>query len=185
LGGLAGMTYRIDEILWRLGPMGIVGLTALGVITGVQLTDAAGCEISPMSMVPWLWQPVWTSTPQTAASVNSVVSGLLISLAALAAASPRKIAEKALVGEFLCFLLYLFVLKGGYAIGFAGQADSMVLWYDGLALEIRLLVIAVLFSHRLGICPRLLHHAAVFVATGLGAITLLTIKRAMFPFPLG
>ena len=178
------MTYRIDAILWRLGPMGIVGLTVLGVISGLQLTDAAGCEISPIAMVSWLWRPVWTSTPQTAGSVNSVVSGLLILLAALAAAAPRKLAEKALVGEFLCFLLYLFVLKGGYAVGFAGQADTMVLWYDGLALEIRLLVIAVLFRHRLASRPRLLHHAALFAATGLGAITLLTIKQAMFPFPL-
>jgi hypothetical protein len=124
-------------------------MTALGVASGAQLTDAAGCELVPMWTILGFWPAVWTSTPQTAASINSVVSVLLICLAVLAAVSPRRVAEKALAAEFLCFVLYLFVRKGGYAVGFAGQADTMVLWYDALALEVRLLVLAGLFSQKL------------------------------------
>jgi hypothetical protein len=178
------MSYSISRFLWRLGPVGVAGITALGVASGVQLTDAAGCELIPMSTILGFWPAVWTSTPQAAASINSVVSSLLICLAALAPVFPRRAAEKALVVEFLCFVLYLFVRKGGYAVGFAGQADMIVLWYDALALEIRLLVLAGLFSQRLSGRPPLLRHAALVGATGVVPVILLLVKRSVFPFPL-
>jgi hypothetical protein len=178
------MIPAIRNVAWRIGPTVIVGLTALGVLTGVQLTDAAGCQFV---LTPWileLWPPVVASTPQSVASVNTVVSGLLISLAALALAVPRKSAEKVLVAEFTCFVLYLFVLKGGYAVGFSGAPDPRVLWYDALALQVRLLVIAVLASQRLGVSSRFRNRAALLGTTILGSTTLLVIKLAMFPFPL-
>ena len=177
------MTHSISGLLWRVGPVGVAGMTALGVASGVQLTDASGCDLSRMSTIVSFWPLVMTSTPQTAVSINSVASLLLICLAALAAVSPRQLAERALAAEFFCFVLYLFVRKGGYAIGFAGQADTMVLWYDGLALEVRLLVLAGLFSQRLG-GRRFLRRAALFGATGVVALALLVVKRSAFPFPL-
>lgn len=178
------MTYSISGLPWRLGPVGVAIMTAVGVATGAQLTDAAGCELSPMLTILPFWPVVMTSTPQGANSINLVVSLLLICLASLAAAAPRPTAEKVLVTEFPCFVLYLFLRKGGYAVGFAGQADTMVLWYDGLALELRLLVLAGLFGQRLNGRHRLLRRAALVGATGVVAAAVLFAKREMLPFPL-
>jgi hypothetical protein len=177
------MTYSISDVLWRLGPIGVAVMTAVGVAGGVQLTDAAGCELLPMSTILPFWPAVMTSTPQGANSINVVVSLLLICLASLAAAAPRPTSEKVLVAEFLCFVLYLFLRKGGYAVGFAGQSDTMVLWYDGFALELRLLVLAGLFSQRLNGRARLLRRAALVGAAVVVAVAVLVAKREMFPFP--
>ena len=81
-------------------------------------------------------------------------------------------------------MLYLLVRKGGYAIGFDGQANTIVLWYDALALEIRLLVLAGLSSQRLSARPPLLRRAALVGATGVVPVILLLVKRSVFSFPL-
>ena len=62
-------------------------MTAVGAASGVQLTDAAGCELSPMSTILPFWPVVMTSTPQGATSMNLVVSLLLLCLASVAVKS--------------------------------------------------------------------------------------------------
>jgi hypothetical protein len=178
------MTSCTNMMGWRVGPAAIVGLTAVGMLSGVQLTDAAGCEAALMPWMIELWPPVVTSTPQTVASVNTILSSILILLAGLALFAPRETAEKLLVAELVGFVLYLFVMKGGYAVGFSGEADARVFWYDAVAVEVRLLVIATLLSPRFRLHPSLLTGAACLAVTVLGSIALMIIKRTMFPFPL-
>src|SRR2546422_8987195 len=142
------MALIVSKNSWRLGPVFIAGVTMVGIASGLQLTDAAGCELAEVPWILQLWPPVFVAPSAGAAPLNTILSGLLVCMLLAAAIVPQKVAQKVLGAEFVGFVLYLFLLKGGYAIGFSGAPDVRVIWYDTLALEGRLLVFAMLLLLR-------------------------------------
>src|SRR5262245_2845193 len=96
---------------WRAGPGVVAVLTLVGVVTGLRITRAVGCIIVP----PW-----------TDASLNIFLSAVMLTFACTSVVTRRQVARVLMSVEFVGFVLFLFFLRGGYAIGYAAAPSSHV-----------------------------------------------------------
>lgn len=101
--------------------------TIFGFLGNLDYTLAWGCIIDE--------EPIFSAP-------NLMFSGMAVVLVSFGTfTSSRTLAALALIGE-LCFWLYkLFMVKGGYAVGFGGVPDSSVLAFDTIALLLRMVLI--------------------------------------------
>jgi hypothetical protein len=158
---------------WRAGPGFVAALTFLGIATGLGVTTAVGCT----SGAPWtLGDASWSNLP-----LNVLMSAGMLALACTAAVISRPLARFVMGIEFAGFLLYLFFLRGGYAVGYAGTPMRGVLQYDALSVAVRISVLGLLIS---GQSPnrRQLFKMALF---GFGlALVIVGMKAALFRLPI-
>jgi hypothetical protein len=150
---------------WRLGPA-VVGIFILvGVATGLGITKAVGC----VSELPW-----------SSALFNVILSAVFLAFACTAAVSTRRIALGLMAVEFVGFVAFLLLLRGGYAVGIAGAPITQVVLYDALAVAGRAGCLGLLAFGRK---PDGRMRVSV-VGIGVGAALLVvTVKAAFFPFP--
>src|SRR5262245_61624894 len=99
---------------WRSGPGVVALVTGMGIATGLGITRAAGCT-----------HPPWTS-----AELNLLLPAVSCVLAGISVATPRPIAARLMALEFVCFLFFFLLLRGGYAVGYAGRPVPEVLLFD-------------------------------------------------------
>jgi hypothetical protein len=166
------------EKLWRIGP-GLVGaLQLVGIVTGLGVTRAVGCTAE----LPWvvLRGPFESAPPWSQDPLNVALSAVLLAFECLAALSSRRIALGLMTVELLGFVAFLFFLKGGYAVGYAGTAIPQVMEYDALSLAIRVASLGLLAYGKEPDRRRLSRVALL----GFGAAFLIVaVKAAAFPMP--
>jgi|GEM_PF-6450612 len=105
----------------------------LGLIAGLDQSNAFGCVISPMAMLT---------------NKNIFLSGLSIGLIFMAYRTENIGRQVFLgIGEALFWIGKLFLFKGGYAVGFIGSADLSILLYDTLSIYIRLFALSLAVNH--------------------------------------
>jgi hypothetical protein len=160
---------------WRIGPIVVGALIVIGVVTELGVTRAVGC----VSELPWVVDfrsvPTWSH-----ASLNVALSAVLFVFACTAAVSTRPIALGLMAVESVSFVLFLFLLRGGYAVGYSGAPILQVVQYDVLSVAGRVGVLGLLAfgkhpSSRLLIKVALLGVGAALLVVG--------IKAALFRIP--
>jgi hypothetical protein len=104
----------------------------------------------------------------------------MLALACMAAVTRRRIALILMAIEFAGFVLYLFLLRGGYAVGFAGTPLRQVMQFDALSVAVRVGVLGLLAFDR---HPnrRLLFRVALIGAGA--ALVIVGMKAALHPLP--
>jgi hypothetical protein len=164
---------------WRAGPGVVAALTFLGIATGFGITTAVGCVLeAPWSLgdAPFAFASAWSHLP-----LNVLLSAGMLALACTSVVISRPLALILMAIEFVGFLLYLFFLKGGYAVGFAGTPTRGVLQYDALSVAVRISVLGLLGS---GQSP---NRRQVFKVALLGfglALVIVGVKAALFRLPI-
>lgn len=114
------------EDVWRIGPGVIALLTGVGIVTGLGVTRASSCDLS---FSPWiltgLARPPWMTS-----ELNVLLAIGLLALACIAIATPRPIAAMLMGLEFVGFLIFFLLLRGGYTVGYAGVPIPEVVQFD-------------------------------------------------------
>jgi len=150
---------------WRVGPGVVAALTVTGIVTGLGITRAVGCIIRP----PWFH-----------AQGNVLLSIVMLTFAAMSVVTSQRIARVLMSVEFAGFLLFLFFLRGGYAIGFAAAPSSRVVEYDALSVAVRIGVLGLLFFG--GHPSRRLFFKMALLSAG-AALAIVWVKAALFSSP--
>jgi hypothetical protein len=151
---------------WRAGPGVVAALTLIGIVTGLGTTRAVGCVI----VSPWI-----------NARLNILLSVVMLMFACMSVVISRRIALNLMALEFAGFVLLLFFLRGGYAVGFSGAPSPHVVEYDALSVAVRIGVLGLLFSDR--------HPSRRVVFTvallGIGAaLAIVRVKATLFRLPI-
>ena len=108
-------------------------------------------------------------------SYNMLYTSISLSLIGLVMFSKKIWLKKAfLLLEIIYWLIKLFLIKSGYAIGVAAVPDSSILFYDLIALFFRILAIKIFFDQR----QINLSHLAILV------IVIIGLKVFYSPFPV-
>ena len=100
--------------------------TLLGFLTTVDYTEDYGC-ISGVT-------PIFSIR-------NIFYSSFALLFLSVGYFSPKNIGVIVLIGELLFWLYKLFLVKGGYAVGFGGSPDSNIVIFDTIALTLRLILV--------------------------------------------
>ena len=164
--------------VWRFGP-GLVGvLVVFGAVTGLGVTTAVGC----VTNLPWVlangpppYAPPWHEAP-----LNVTLSAVFLAFACTAVASTRQIALGLMAAEFVGFVAFLFLLRGGYAVGYAGTLIPQVVDYDILSTAARAGGLGLL------VCGEHLNRRRLIRVglMGIGvALLIVAAKAALFPLP--
>ena len=161
---------------WRVGPGAIALVTGVGIVTGLGVTRASGCDASQFPWIlEWTAQPPWRS-----AGLNVLLSAVLLALAGMSIATPRPIAVGLMAMEFVGFGLFLLLFRGGYSVGFAGQPLSEVLQFDLVSAGCRGGMLAPL---AFGANARSGRRISLAIAGALCGIAIVGVKLRMFPGP--
>jgi hypothetical protein len=161
--------------LWRAGPVVVALLMIGGIATGLGTTSAVGCEAKG---VPWVlgWGAP-PGVPRWSPSLNMFLSLSLLAFACTAAVTNRRLAGALMLAELAGFVVFLFVCRGGYAVGIAGEPLRQVGRFDMASVAIRVMVIGLLAA-RTGLNWRRL---AKLTLLGLGvAVLVVGTKLALF-----
>jgi hypothetical protein len=150
--------------IWRAGPGVVAALTAIGIVTGLGVTTAGGCIIRP----PWF-----------NAQVNILLSLVMLAFASISAVTSRRVARVVMSIEFVGFVLFLFLLKGGYAIGYAGTPSSDVVEFDAVSVAVRISVLGLLFFGRAP--SRRLFFRVALISAG-AALVIVGVKATLFRY---
>lgn|GEM_PF-3132805 len=161
---------------WRIGPGVVALLTLLGIATGLGVTRAVGC----VTEMPWVLRPFAAPSAPWSTPVNVLLSAVMVAFACMAVVTRRQIALILMAIEFAGFVLYLFLLRGGYAVGFAGTPLRQVMQFDALSVAVRVGVLGLL---AFGQHPnrRLLFRVALISASA--ALVIVGMKAALHPLP--
>ncbi len=100
--------------------------TFLGFFTTVDFTQDYGCIRGT--------EPIFSID-------NMFYSGSALLFLSIGYFSSKNIGVLVLVGELLFWVYKLFLVKGGYAVGFGGTPDDSIVLFDTLALTLRLILI--------------------------------------------
>lgn len=133
-------------------------ILVFGFLSGLDFTDAWGCVIMPH---------FFFLTPLSLFTI--------LSFGAIYSAKVSKrtaLAKFILIGELVFYIFRLIFFKGGYAVGFAGSPDLIVLAYDAISILVRLILLLKVMKLKIRIIPILL----------LTIATLYT-KSQFFPIP--
>ncbi len=105
----------------------------------------------------------------------------MVAFACLAAMARKRIALILMGVEFAGFVLYLFLLRGGYAVGIIGAPLRQVMQFDALSVAARVGVLGLL---AFGQHPnrRLLFRVALLGAGA--ALVIVGMKAALQPLPV-
>lgn len=163
---------------WRVGPGLVAALTALGIATGLGVTTAVGCT-SPR---PWMLAPLSFGAPWSD-PLNCLLAIQLVGVACLAMVTSRRIALRLMGAEFAGFLLFLYYLRGGYAVGIIGAPLQQVVQFDALSVVVRVSVLGLL-AFKEPLSRRLPFKVAVVGAGIAMALTIVATKATLHPIPL-
>jgi hypothetical protein len=166
----------VRRVGWRLGPGVVAALTVFGVATGLGVTKAVGC----VTALPWVLGPSAAASSPWSNPLNVLLSAVMLAFACIAAVTRRQLALILMGVEFVGFVLFLFFLRGGYAVGFTGLPIPQVVEYDAVSVAVRVGVLGLL---ALGQHPnrRLLFRVAI-VGAG-AALVIVGMKAALHPLP--
>jgi len=106
--------------------------TIIGFLTGMDFTDSWGCVIYPH---------LFFLTPL---SVLTLISITVLYIANKTINS--NLVKKLLIAELIYYVTRLIVFKGGYAVGFGGIPDPIIIIYDAIALGLRIFLLKKIFS---------------------------------------
>lgn len=133
------MNSRILELLNTITPKTLLIYLTIGFLTGFDFTDLLGCVffidfffLNPLSLL-------------------TAISILVVYIAYKS--EDQGFSKFILLAEFLYFLSRLILVKGGYATGFAGTPDLIILFYDAGAILIRIILLTQLFAKNLKLFP--------------------------------
>jgi hypothetical protein len=112
--------------------------------------------------------------------VNVILSAVIVTFACIAAVTRRQLALILMGVEFAGFVLYLFLLRGGYAVGVVGTPLRQVMQFDALSVAVRVGVLGLL---AFGQHPnrRILFKVALIGASV--ALVIVGMKAALHPLP--
>ena len=166
------------ENVWRLGPGLIGALTVMGVATGLGVTTAVGC----VSELPWVVtdRPFPDTFAWSASPLNVTLSAVFLAFACTSVVSTRQIALGLMAVEFAGFVTFLFLLRGGYAVGYAGTPISQVVQYDALSVAVRVVNLGLLAFGKHPNRRLLIRVALIGVCA---ALLIVVTKAAFFPLP--
>ncbi|WP_157638213.1 hypothetical protein [Flexithrix dorotheae] len=106
----------------------LIGWTAYGFLTNLDYSQQWGCIISH--------EPIFSIE-------NIIFSGIAIGLISIGGGvSNKQIGTLILLAELIFWLFKLFLIKGGYVVGFGGVPSIEVLSFDIIALTLRLLLLS-------------------------------------------
>lgn len=128
--------------VWRAGPGVVAALILIGIATGLGVTRAVGCVYEPLGPGDGLFAFVaalWIDPP-----LNVLLSAAMLVLACTSVVTSRQVALVLMSVEFIGFVLFLLLLKGGYAVGFIGTPMPQVVEYDALSVTVRIGVLGLL-----------------------------------------
>jgi hypothetical protein len=164
--------------LWRIGPAVVGVLILVGVATGLGITKAVGC----VSELPWVVAPgsFGSAPPWSSAPLNVGLSAVFVAFACTAAVSTRRIALGLMTVEFVGFVAFLLLLRGGYAVGIAGAPITQVVLYDALTVAGQAGCLGLLAFGREA--DERMRVRVVGIGVG-AALLIVTAKAAFFPFP--
>jgi hypothetical protein len=161
---------------WRLGPGLVAASTFIGIATGLGVTKAAGC----VTARPWVLEPFAVASSPWSNPFNVLLAVVMLAFACMAAVTSRRIALCLMSIEFAGFVLFLFLFRGGYAVGIAGTPIRQVMQFDALGVAVRVGVLGLLvFGQRPN--RRLLFRVAL-VGAG-AALVIVGMKVALHPLP--
>lgn len=162
---------------WRAGPGVVAALTVFGIATGLGVTTAVGCT-TPR---PWVLAPFAADSAPWTNPLNCLLAAVLLAIACLATVTRRRIALGLMGIEFAGFVLFLFFLRGGYAVGIVGAPLFQVVQYDALSVAVRVSMLGLLVFG-----PHLNRRRAftVSVAGVAFALVIVAMKAALHPLPI-
>jgi hypothetical protein len=154
----------------------VAALTIFGIATGLGVTKAVGC----VTARPWVLAPFAARSSPWVNPQNVLLAAAMLAFAGLATVTSRQIALILMSVEFAGFVVFLFLLRGGYAVGFSGTPLREVMQYDGLSVAVRVSVLGLL---AFGQHPnRRLLLRVVLVGAG-AALVIVGMKAALHPLP--
>jgi hypothetical protein len=116
---------KVTSISWTF--YALIGLTIIGFLFSLDNNQAFGCIILETSVF---------------SSDNIIYSGISVLLLTLAYINQDRKNQLLILSAELLFWLYkLFYLKGGYSVGITASAMFGVLYFDIIALTLRLILI--------------------------------------------
>ncbi len=132
--------------------------TVIGFLTGFDYTDSWGCVVFPH---------FFFSTPLSLLSLVSIIVFYIGNNS-----SNSKFVRKLILAEFVFYIFRLIIFKGGYEVGFGGTPDPIILFYDVIAVGLRIFLLKQLYSIKL--------HSLI---GGVIVVVLLSLKSLMFAIP--
>jgi hypothetical protein len=161
---------------WRLGPGIVATLTLFGITTGLGVTKAVGC-VTPR---PWVLEPFAAASSPWSNPLNVLLSAVMLAFACMAVVTRRQIALGLMSVEFAGFVLFLFLLRGGYSVGILGTPIWQVVQYDALSVVVRVGVLGLL---AFGQHPNRRFLFRVALAGAGAALVIVGMKAALHPLP--
>jgi hypothetical protein len=163
---------------WRAGPGLVAALTVFGIVTGLGVTEAVGCTGSR----PWILAPfTLAASPWWTNPLNCLVSAALLAVVCMATVTRRQVALCLMGIEFAGFVLFLFFLRGGYAVGIIGTPLLPVVQYDALSVAVRVGALGLLVFGQSPSRRRLFTVSVVGVAA---ALVIVALKATVHPHPI-
>lgn len=144
----------------------IIGWTILGFVFQLDLTQRWGCIIiSESYLIPY-------RISFSAVSTGILGTGILI--------KNLQLKKKLFVFELGFWISIFIFIKGGYAVGFAGGPDEIIMGYDVVAIFLRLLNISSYFQYN----HLLKEKKRRIIVSVVVAIILIVVKANEFPLPI-